>query len=153
LGARWHGYLHPGSCLITSLPSASDVEGGGGDGNPFGASCIAVLSTMRYPVDVRWHLDLVYNAVWSLLVELERWNAVRNSTSTHDGPKTKTKTTRRTIERVLMTGLGTGYGKVSAARCAQQMILKHFAQGGVPEDAEWANVDSLIKEVNATLEL
>jgi hypothetical protein len=156
LGARWHGYLPPGSCLITSLPSASDVKDGGGDRNPFGASCIAVLPTMRYPVDVRWHLDLVYNAVWSLLVELERWNAeagVRNSTSTHDGPDTKT--TRRTIERVLMTGLGTGYGKISAARCAQQMILaiKHFARGGVPEDAEWANVDSLIKEVNATLEL
>lgn len=161
LGSRWHGYLPPGSCLVTSLPCDSDVEGGvGGDGNlnPFGASCIAVLPTMRYPVDVRWHLDLVYNAVWNLLVELGRWNAdagVRNS-STHSGPESlDTKTTRRTIERVLMTGLGTGYGKVSPARCAQQMILaiKHFAQGGVPEDADWENVDSLIKEVNATLEL
>ncbi|KAF8502589.1 hypothetical protein F5888DRAFT_1607629 [Russula emetica] len=133
LRARWHGYLPPGSCLVTSLPSASDH--GAGDGNPFGASYIAVLPTMRYPVDVRWHRDLVYNAVWSLVVE--------------------TKTTRRTIQRVLMTGLGTGYGQVSVARCAQQMILaiKHFAQGGVQEYADWGNVDSLIKEVDATLEL
>jgi O-acetyl-ADP-ribose deacetylase (regulator of RNase III) len=151
LRTRWHGYLPPGSCLITSLPSASDIEdAGAGDGNPFGASCIAVLPTMRYPVDVRWHQDLVYNAVWSLLVEVRRWNTetgVRNSA--HDGTETKT------IQRVLMTGLGTGYGQVSVARCAQQMILaiKHFVLGVVQEYADWGNVDSLIKEVDATLEL
>jgi hypothetical protein len=56
-----------------------------------------------------------------------------------------------------MTGLGTGYGQVSVARCVQQMIpvVKHFAQCGVKEyrDADWGNVDSLIKEVDATLEL
>jgi hypothetical protein len=159
LRARWHGYLPPGSCLVASLPSASDVEGtcaGVSDGNPFGASCIAVLPTMRYPVNVRWHQDLVYNAVWSLLVEVGRWNTemgVRNSTPAHDG--IETMTTRRTIKRVLMTGLGTGYGQISVARCAQQMILaiKHFAQGGVQEYADWGNVDSLIKEVDDTLEL
>jgi len=115
---------------------------------------------MRYPVDVRWHQDLVYNAVWSLLVELGRWNAeeveVEATSTRDDGTETETKTTRlRTIERVLMTGLGTGTGKVSAARCAQQMILaiKHFAQGGVPEDADWGDVDSLIEQVDGTLEL
>jgi hypothetical protein len=137
-----------------------DTGAGAGDENPFGASCIAVLPTMRYPVDVRWHQDLVYNAVWSLLVEVRRWNTdvgtvgVRNDTSGfYDG--TETKTIRRTIQRVLMTGLGTGYGQVSVARCAQQMVLaiKHFAQGGVQEYADWGNVDSLIKEVDATLEL
>lgn len=98
----------------------------------------------------------MYNAVWSLLVEVGRWNAemgVRNSTSAHDG--NETKTTRRTIQRVLMTGLGTGCGQVSVTRCAQQMILaiKHFAQGGVQEYADWGNVDGLIQEVDATLEL
>lgn len=147
LHARWHGYLPPGSCLVTSLPSTSDR-------NPFGACCIAVLPTMRYPVDVRWHQDLVYNAVWSLLVEVGRWNTeMEVSNSAHD--KSETKATRRTIQRVLMTGLGTGYGQVSVARCAQQMILaiKHFAQGGVQEYADWGNVDNLIREVDATLEL
>ncbi len=96
---------------------------------------------MRYPVDVRWHQDLVYNAMWSLLVEIGRWNDAKRPPET--------------IRRVLMTGLGTGGGQVSAARCAQQMILaiKHFAQGVVPEYADWGNVDSLIEEVNATVQL
>ena len=78
---------------------------------------------------------------------------VRNSISTHDG--TEAKTTQQAIRRVSMTGLGTGYGHVSAARCAQQMILaiKHFAQGGVQEYADWGNVDNLIKELDATIEL
>ncbi|KAI9461163.1 hypothetical protein F5148DRAFT_983135 [Russula earlei] len=139
LRARWHGYLPPGSCLITTLPES--------DGNPFGASSIAILPTMRYPVDVRWHRDLVYNAVWNLLVEINRWNSelVAHGTENSYG---------KTIERVLMTGLGTGHGQMSAVRCAQQMILaiKHFSEG-VPEDAGWEKVDSWIKEVNATLEL
>jgi hypothetical protein len=77
LRVSWHGYLPPGPCLLTSLPSASDVEDTGasaGDRNLFGASCIAVLPTMRYPVDVLWHRDLVNNAVWSLFAEVERWN-------------------------------------------------------------------------------
>jgi hypothetical protein len=54
-----------------------------------------------------------------------------------------------------MTGLGTGYGQVSVARCAQQMILaiKYVALSLVQEYADWGNVDSLIKEVDATLEL
>jgi hypothetical protein len=105
LRAHWHGYLPPGSCLVTSLPGASDIEdtgAGAGAGNPFGASCIAVLPTMRYPVDVRWHQDLVYNAVWSLLVEVGRWNAERNSTSAQDATETKT-TRRRRSRRTIQT--------------------------------------------------
>lgn len=163
LRGRWHGYLPPGSCLITPLQDAAGgAASGAGDGNPFGASCIAVLPTMRYPVDVRWHQDLVYNAMWSLLVELGRWNAEAEAEvevkATHDEAQTQAQTTRRRrtiIERVLMTGLGTGTGQVSAARCAQQMILaiKHFAQDDMPKEADWGNVDGVIKQVNATLEL
>jgi hypothetical protein len=102
---------------------------------------------MRYPVDVRWHQDLVYNAVWSLLVEIRQWNVDHLVPGPGDAH-------RKVIKRVLMTGLGTGYGKVSATRCAQQMVLamKHFAQG-VPDEADWDNVSSLIQEVNVTLEL
>lgn len=116
LRTRWHGYLPLASCLITSLPG-DVVEGD--DGNQsghFDASSIAVLPTMRYPVDVRWHQDLVYNAVCNLLVEVRRWNAkllARRPRNTQD----------KIIERILMTGLGTGYGNVNAARCAQQIIL------------------------------
>jgi hypothetical protein len=54
-----------------------------------------------------------------------------------------------------MTGLRTGYGQVSVARCAQQddTVTKHFAQGSVQERADWENADSLIKEVDATMKL
>ena len=99
---------------------------------------------MRYAVDVRWHQDLVYNAVWSLLVEIRQWNAEHLAPRSGDDA-------HKIIKRVLMTGLGTGYGKVSAARCAQQMI-RHFAQG-VPDEADWDNVSNLIQGVNVTLEL
>lgn len=53
-----------------------------------------------------------------------------------------------------MSGLATGYGKVSAERCAEQMLLafKHFAQG-VPEYAGWVDVKDLINDVNATVSL
>jgi O-acetyl-ADP-ribose deacetylase (regulator of RNase III) len=99
--------------------------------------------------------------MWSLLVELGRWNAEAEAEvevkATHDEAQTQAQTTRRRrtiIERVLMTGLGTGTGQVSAARCAQQMILaiKHFAQDDMPKEADWGNVDGVIKQVNATLE-
>jgi hypothetical protein len=33
------------------------------------------------------------------------------------------------------------------------LAIKHFAQGGVQEYADWGNVDGLIQEVDATLEL
>lgn len=140
------GYLPPGSCLITPLPQ--DVAGS--KGNKFGASSIAVVPTMRSPVDVRWHQDLVYNAMWNLLAEVTRWSpelGVDHGGTGNTGRKMK-------IERVLMTGLATGYGKVSAERCAKQMMLavKHFTQG-VPEYADWRDVDDLISDVNATVSL
>lgn len=139
-----HGYLPPGSCLITSLPE--DVAGS--KGNKFGASSIAVMPTMRYPANVRWHQDLVYNAMWNLLVEVTRWNlepGVNQGAGNTGGKK---------IERILMTGLATGTGKVSAERCAKQMMLavRHFAQG-IPEYAEWEDVDDLLSDVNATVRL
>ena len=98
---------------------------------------------MRYPVDVRWHQDLVYNTMWSLLAGVTRWNPGVD----HGGARKK-------IERVLMTGLATGCGKVSAERCAKQMMLavRHFAQG-VPENADWGDVKDLISDVNATVSL
>ena len=89
----------------------------------------------------------MYNAVWSLLVEIGQWNAEHLAPRPGDDA-------HKIIKRVLMTGVGTGYGKVSAARCAQQMILaiRHFAQG-VPDEADWDNVSNLIQEVNVTLGL
>ncbi len=138
-----HGFLPPGSCLVTSLPE----EVAGSKGNRFGASSIAVMPTMRYPVDVRWHQDLIYNAMWNLLVEVTRWN----EPGVDHGAR---NTGWKKIERILMTGLATGTGKVSTQRCAEQMMLavKHFAQG-VPEYADWVDVADIISDVNATVRL
>ncbi|KAH8999932.1 macro domain-like protein [Lactarius hatsudake] len=141
LHVQSHGYLPPGSCLITSLPE--DLAGI--NGNRFGASSIAVMPTMRYPVDVRWHQDLIYNVMWNLLVQVTRWNRE---------PGVAGNTGVKKIERILMTGLATGTGRVSAQRCAKQMMLavRHFTQG-VPEYADWVDVDELISDVNATVRL
>jgi hypothetical protein len=133
--------------LLPHSPPSDVVEGD--DGNQFGASSIAVLPTMRYLVDVRWHQDLVYNAMWSLLVEVRRWNAKLLARGPRD-------IQGKTTERVLKTGLGTGYGNVSAAHCTQEMVLaiRHFAQG-VPRRKQTGktSIACLIQEVNVTLEL
>ena len=96
---------------------------------------------MRSPDLVDWHQDLVYNSMWSLLVEVERWN---KTVDNGEGGKK--------IERVLMTGLATGVGNISAPKCAQQMILavKHFANG-IPERVVWSNAGKFIREVNGTV--
>lgn len=102
---RYYGFAPPGSCiLVPGLPP-----------NDFSCKTIAVCPTMRYPEEMTWHKDIVYNTMWSLLVELENWNK-------------KVDDEENKIKRVLMTGLGTGIGKIPAADCARQMALavKHF---------------------------
>jgi len=139
LRKRWAGYAPPGSCTITSLPE--DTAGPGN--NPWGATTMAVIPTMRTPDDATWNRDLVYNCMWSLLVEIAHWNE-----SLGEGESGSR------IERVLMTGLGTGTGGISADRCAAQMMLaaKHFIEG-VPEKAVWATVFARSNEVGETTEL
>lgn len=78
---------------------------------------------MRYPEELTWHKDIVYNTMWSLLVELEHWNKKVDD----EGKK---------IKKVVMTGLGTGCGKIPAALCANQVALavKHFLYARREED-------------------
>jgi O-acetyl-ADP-ribose deacetylase (regulator of RNase III) len=76
---------------------------------------LAHCPVMRAPGDVRWNKEVVYNCTWSLL------NAIDNhNTLTGNGVGSITK--------VLVTGFGTGTGRISPKRCAEQMILalKHF---------------------------
>ena len=136
LRARWFGYAPPTSCTLVELPE--DVSGPGK--NPWGTRLIAVVPTMRYPEEVRWHRDLVYNCMWTLLVEIAQWNAAH-------GPDAQVRT-------VVMTGLGTGIGKISVERCAEQMVLavKHFARG-VPEKADWTDVVEVCEEIQETTAL
>ncbi|KAI6154628.1 hypothetical protein BKA82DRAFT_82970, partial [Pisolithus tinctorius] len=102
---RYYGFAPPGSCiLVPGLPP-----------NDFSCKVIAVCPTMRYPEELKWHKDIVYNTMWSLLVELEIWNE-------------KADDEEKKIKKVLMTGLGTGVGKIPSSVCAKQMALavKHF---------------------------
>ncbi|KAH7929074.1 macro domain-like protein, partial [Leucogyrophana mollusca] len=102
--SRYYGFAPPGSCiLVPDLPP-----------NRFACRIIAVCPTMRLPTELQWHKDIVYNTMWALLVEIERWNQAAN-----DDDK---------IKKVLMTGLGTGVGRIAPDVCAQQMALavKHF---------------------------
>ena len=100
---------------------------------------MAILPTMRTPEDVSWHKDLVYNTMWTFLVELDRWNTA------HHGDETNT------IHTILMTGLGTGQGGISLKRSAQQMILavRHF-QEGVPARVRWDDVRKRNEETQQT---
>jgi hypothetical protein len=120
---RWNGYAPPGTCTTVPLPSSMLT-------NPLKGSSIAILPTMRVPDVIDWHLDLVYNLTWSLFVEIERWNASIGSSG------------NKKIESVLLCGLGTGTGNISAVRCAQQMILavKHFYfDEPLPDHPRWSH--------------
>ena len=90
---------------------------------------------MATPEDVRWNKDLVYNAMWNLLVEMTKWNKDADAGSVR-------------IRNVLLTGLGTGVGEVDAEVCAKQMMLaaKHFVVG-VPKDADWDAIRGMAREV------
>lgn len=136
LRKRWRGFAPPQSCTLVELPT--DVSGPGG--NPWGARVLAVLPTMRVPEEVNWHKDLVYNSMWTLLVEVLRWNEEHGDDEL--------------IRKVLITGLGTGTGELSAERCAAQMVLavKHF-QEGWPEEPSWRDVGRASQEVRDTTSL
>lgn len=109
LKERYYGFAPPTSCTLVPLPPALRQ-------NPRfpRARALAVCPTMRIPADMDWHRDLVYNIMWTLLVELEHWNETHG-----EGER---------IARVVMTGMGTGVGRVDKAVCARQMVLavKHF---------------------------
>ena len=156
LETQYRGYLPPGSCIIVPLPDDvsgptrfildpdgrdQDAEGNTGVnyGNPWGATSMAVLPTMREPANVEWHQDLVYNCMWTLQVEIEKWNA-----SLSDDKKP--------ISRVLMTGLGTGCGKVPSEKCASQMVLsvKYFNEP-VLVQPRWSDVGGRGEFIRSTI--
>ena len=137
--------MPPGSCTIVPLPE--DVRGP--HKNPWHTTSLAILPTMHTPRDVSWHKDLVYNAMWTLLVEIKRWNQLKKVGK--DGTATSN------IHTVLITGLGTGQGGISVKRCAQQMVLavKHWQQQqGLPENhVRWEDVLQRNAEIERTMEL
>ncbi|KAG1888180.1 macro domain-like protein, partial [Suillus subluteus] len=132
----WHGYIPPGSCMIVPLPD--DITSAG---NPWDARALAISPTMRVPDDVSWHQDLVYNAMWSLLVQLDRWNKASDAEG------------HVKIQTVLMTGFGTGTGGIDVDKCAQQMMLavKHFRMP-LADHVRWSSVEQRVRDVLGTID-
>ena len=131
--------MPPGSCAIVPLPEDVRVP----HENPWHTTSLAILPTMHTPEDVSWHKDLVYNAMWTLLVEIKRWNQSEVGKAS-------------SIHTVLMTGLGTGQGGISVERCAQQMVLavKHWQLRGLPQNhVRWEDVQQRNAEIERTMEL
>ncbi|KAI0034892.1 hypothetical protein K488DRAFT_33612, partial [Vararia minispora EC-137] len=155
------GYAPVGTAYLAALPA----------GNALGAHALAVVPTMRRPADVRWHRDVVYDAMWALLCAIARWNdavaeeeartkAENSANAMTDGDTDADAGAEgagrsRRIRRILMTGLATGTGCVSAERAAAQMTLavKHFARGAFavrPGGVGWPDVLPAASEVERT---
>ncbi|KAK2459996.1 hypothetical protein APHAL10511_008002 [Amanita phalloides] len=126
---RYNGFIPPGSCLL--VPGVPP--------NRFGCKVLALCPTMRHPGDLTWHKDIVYNTMWSLLVQLGHWDTQYMYNSD------------QRIYNVLMTGLGTGIGKISPVVCAQQMALavRHYTllRDEKKEVRVWSDVLSMAKQV------
>ncbi|PCH37712.1 macro domain-like protein [Wolfiporia cocos MD-104 SS10] len=123
--ARFYGFAPPGTCTLVPLPAVLRQ-------NARFPHCrvLAVCPTMRTPEYVNWHRDLVYNTMWSLLTEVERWN---------EGASEEER-----IRKVAMTGLATGIGGVDKEVCARQMVIaiKHFLSARSAEGRKkWAQED------------
>jgi hypothetical protein len=123
--------------MIVPLPA--DVSG---PNNPWKTSSLAILPTMSVPEDVTGHGRLVYNAFWSLLAAIARWNDIPDSAS--EAPDVA----KSRIQTVLVPGLGTGTGGIPATRCAEQMLIaaKHFLLK-VPPNPRWDSVRDRMEEV------
>ena len=134
LKRRWRGYLPPGSCQLVPLSPKLTAR------NPLDCTVLAVVPTMRVPEDVSWHVDLVYDSMWSLLAAVYQWNAGERPAGA------------RPIRRVLMTGLATGFGGIGYDKCARQMFLAalNFAKAWGDHPRWDRNISIRTKEMDET---
>ncbi|KAH8694289.1 hypothetical protein BGW36DRAFT_454896 [Talaromyces proteolyticus] len=138
---QWRGFSPPGTYTIVTLPPELQAT------NQRVCKYLALCPTMRSPSAANWNRDVVYESIWSLLCEVDRWNS--NNTDdrlTRDGK----------INRILMTPLATGTGGVSTERWAKQLVLalKHFSDAlENPQrwrNLEWAGLYHEVTEVERT---
>jgi hypothetical protein len=138
------GYLPPGQCYIANIPPSFKGKGRY-NGVDWGCKYVGLVPTMRVPEDARWHREIIYDGVWSLLAAIKRHNR-----SAADGDK---------IKSILMTPLATGVGQVSLERWAQQtaLALKHAVDAQLrPEvwgSIDWPTAAQLSEEVSETHDL
>jgi hypothetical protein len=99
---------------------------------------------MRTPETVNWDYEVVYECIWSLLVAIDNHNAAAATTG------------ETIINKVIVPGLATGIGAVSAEKCAVQMALalKHYHDALSNPDKwcklQWGQIYDLADEVMAT---
>lgn len=123
---RYRGFAPPGTCTLVPFPS--ELHGK----NPWGCKWVAICPTMRTPQNVTWDREVVYECVWSLLCELERWNR-----DLQEGRENGER-----IDRILMTPMATGCGLVSPQKWAAQLVLamRYFVEA-VEKPERWSNLD------------
>lgn len=133
---KWRGFAPPGTCTLVEFPSNLK-------GNPQDCSWVALCPTMKEPQDARWDREVVFECVWSLLCQVE-------------GHNRHAKKSR--VERILMTPLAAGVGKVSKERWAAQTVtaLKQFVEAVEnPKQwscLEWDKISKVADEVTSTWE-
>ncbi|KAL4889513.1 hypothetical protein BDV59DRAFT_186345 [Aspergillus ambiguus] len=117
---RWRGFAPPGTCTLAPFPE--ELEGK----NEWGCKWVALCPTMRISSDVTWDREVVYECIWSLMCELERFNRGRREDR---------------IGSILITPLATGVGGVSKERWATQFVLalKHYADS-LQRPKRWSNL-------------
>lgn len=99
---------------------------------------------MRVTEDMSWHVDLVYNSMWSLLVAVDNWNREHGNEPTGPGK----------IKSILTTGLGVDVGNIGVNKSARQMILaaRHFTEG-LPRQVRWKEATVREKDILETIRL
>ena len=104
---EWRGEQPVGTSMIVET---------GHEKHPF----IAHTPTMRIPLDIT-HTDNVYNAMWAMLVAVDRHN------TNHE----------RKIETIACPGLGTATGRMPPFEAARQMALAYRNFLNPPRYIEW----------------
>ncbi|KAK7207390.1 hypothetical protein BZA70DRAFT_271153 [Myxozyma melibiosi] len=144
---RWKGLQPVGSCyLIDMLPWMAEncTERGGSeqarvDWNRFRCRYIAHSPTMRVP-SALWREEIVYECMWSMLNEVYNHNLAVEQAQT-SGSSTADSSQKK-IERVVVTGLGTGTGGLDREVCARLMVTAYVnfldaIEAGEESQGEW----------------
>jgi O-acetyl-ADP-ribose deacetylase (regulator of RNase III) len=115
---KWRGFAPPGTCTLVKFPVPLTQ-------NSRRCAWVAICPTMREPMNVVWDREVVYESVWSLLCQVEGHN----------------RASEEKINRLLMTPLAAGIGKVSKERWSAQMVLamKHFVDA-VERPERWSRM-------------
>ena len=153
---KHRGFAIPGSATALLLPeNVIDAQKG-----TTGCKYLIMCPTMHWPQDISWDRDIVYNTMWSLLLEIQRHNSsARESDSdgfNHHPPRYEEIDGKPIIRSILMPGLGTGTGRIPYGRFASQFALavKNFDEAiRNPEkwsSLRWNDVQDIIDKLEST---